>query len=45
MDTGVNTYKLLSLFSNPDTFYTSLFEMYVTYLCNKFILNQHGKSL
>ena len=45
MDTGVKTYKLPNLFSNPDTFYTMLFEMHVTNLCNKFILNQHGKSL
>ena len=30
MDTGEDMYKLLSLFSNPDTFYTWLFEMYVT---------------
>ena len=45
MDTGVKAYKLLSLFSNPHTFYTMLFEMYVTNLCIKFILNQHGKSL
>ena len=30
MDTGEDRYKLLILFSNPDTFYTLLFEMYVT---------------
>ena len=30
MDTGEDMYKLLNLFSNPDTFYTMLFEMYVT---------------
>ena len=45
MDTGVKAYKLLSLFSNPDTFYTTLFELFVTNLCNKFILNQYGKSV
>ena len=42
MDTGEDRYKLLSLFFNPDTFYTTLFEMYVT---NKYSLNQHGKGL
>ena len=30
MDPGEVMYKLLSLFSNPDTIYTKLFEMYVT---------------
>ena len=31
MDKGDDTYKLLGLFfSNPDTFYTTLLEMYVT---------------
>ena len=30
MYTGVDTYKLLSLFSNPDTFIQMLFEKYVT---------------
>ena len=45
MDTGVKAYKLLNLFSNPDTFYTMLFEMYVTNLCNKFILNYYVKGL
>ena len=45
MDTGVKTYKLLSLFSNPDTFYTLLFEIHVTNLCNKFILNYYVKGL
>ena len=45
MDTGVKTYNLSNLFSNPDTFYTMLFEMYVTNLCNKFILNYYVKGL
>ena len=45
MDTGVKAYKLLSLFSNPDTFYTTLFEIHVTNLCNKFILNHYVKGL
>ena len=30
MGTGEDRYKLLSLFSNTDTFYTMHFEMYVT---------------
>ena len=34
MDTGEDRYKLLSLFSNPDTIYTKLLEMYVTHKTN-----------
>ena len=39
IDTREDRYQLLSLFSNPDTFYTMLLEMYVTNKTNTVQIN------